>query len=260
LYLIFLWISRTFNSKIHLWLYFFLSKWSNWLFKKIKSDLIGWTIIDNHLSMCNVPYIMFTMLMFIHYNYRILYLNEIRYVCAPIFKWQCITNKVIYKLYTYIYKIYFYFLYKYISKYTNILVCVYIYIYRRANDSSRTSRVELIQAELTSFVRAEPSLYEYVSFNIRACHCVHEQLIYFSNRDRIEFKWAESSRIREQPGSSNTPICYEWMPTTLSIFFFSHWAALSSYAVPTNKKNDNYYETHIRIGVQNSNCINVTFL
>lgn len=29
-----------------------------------------------------------------------------------------------------------------------------IYIHERANDSSRTSRVELIQAELTSFVLA----------------------------------------------------------------------------------------------------------
>jgi hypothetical protein len=60
-------------------------------------------------------------------------------------------------------------------------------IHERANNSSRTNRVELIQAELASFIRVEPSLYEYVSFNIRTYYCVHERLIYYSNRDQIEF-------------------------------------------------------------------------
>jgi hypothetical protein len=56
-----------------------------------------------------------------------------------------------------------------------------IYIHERANDSSRTSRIELIQAELNSFVRDEPSLYEYVLFNIQVDYCIHERFIYFSN-------------------------------------------------------------------------------
>jgi hypothetical protein len=87
----------------------------------------------------------------------------------------------------------------------------YIYIYRhththeRANNLSRTSWVEFIQAELASFVRADPSLYEYVSLNIRRDYCVHEWLIYFSNRYWIELKRAESNRVREESSSSNTP-------------------------------------------------------
>jgi hypothetical protein len=64
-------------------------------------------------------------------------------------------------------------------------------IHERANNSSRTNRVKLIQAELASFIRVEPSLYEYVSFNIRTYYCVHERLIYYSNRDRIEFNRVE---------------------------------------------------------------------
>jgi hypothetical protein len=40
---------------------------------------------------------------------------------------------------------------------------------------------------LYKLIRVESSLYEYVSFNIRIYYCVHERLIYYSNRDRIEF-------------------------------------------------------------------------
>jgi hypothetical protein len=39
---------------------------------------------------------------------------------------------------------------------------------------------------LYKLIRVEPSLYEYVSFNIRTYYCVHELLIYYSNRDRTE--------------------------------------------------------------------------
>jgi hypothetical protein len=49
-----------------------------------------------------------------------------------------------------------------------------IYIYIHAHTSELTIRVELIQAELMSFVRVEPNLYGYVSFNIRADYFVHE--------------------------------------------------------------------------------------
>jgi len=50
----------------------------------------------------------------------------------------------------------------------NLIFIKLLYIYKQANDLSRMSRVELTQAELTSFEQAEPSLYEYVSFNIHA--------------------------------------------------------------------------------------------
>jgi hypothetical protein len=56
-------------------------------------------------------------------------------------------------------------------------------------------------------IRVEPSLYEYVSFNIRTYYCVHERLIYYSNRDRIEFNQTEPSRVHERSSSSYTPSC-----------------------------------------------------
>jgi hypothetical protein len=59
--------------------------------------------------------------------------------------------------------------------YTYILINMNtIYIYIHAHTSELTIRVELIQAELMSFVRVEPNLYGYVSFNIRADYFVHE--------------------------------------------------------------------------------------
>jgi len=58
---------------------------------------------------------------------------------------------------------------------------IYIHTHERANDTSRVSRVELIQVELTSFVRTELNLYEYVSFNMRTDYCVHDRLICFLN-------------------------------------------------------------------------------
>jgi hypothetical protein len=62
----------------------------------------------------------------------------------------------------------------------------------------RAERVESNFYKPSSWVLFEPSLYEYVSFNIRAYYCVHERLIYFSNRDRIEFKRVESNRVHEK--------------------------------------------------------------
>jgi hypothetical protein len=87
-------------------------------------------------------------------------------------------------------------IHSYISIWLGIYMCV-CYIYKTyfytylANNSSRTNWVELIQAELTSFIWVEPSLYEYVSFSIRTYYCVRERLIYYSNWDRIEFNRVE---------------------------------------------------------------------
>jgi hypothetical protein len=92
----------------------------------------------------------------------------------------------------YIYKTYFY-------AYILINMSIYINIYKPANDSSRMSQVKFIQVELTSFIRVGSSLYEYVSFNIQAYYYVHEWLIYYSSRYRIEFNRAKPSRIHEQP-------------------------------------------------------------
>lgn len=68
--------------------------------------------------------------------------------------------------------------------------------------------VKFIQDELMSllmsFVRTEPNLYEYISFNIWADYYIHEQLFYFLNWVRIKFKQVESNRIYEQPDSTNT--------------------------------------------------------
>jgi hypothetical protein len=50
-----------------------------------------------------------------------------------------------------------------------------IYIHERANDLSQTSRIELIQDELTSFVQSESNLYTFLNY------CIYELLIYFSN-------------------------------------------------------------------------------
>jgi hypothetical protein len=56
--------------------------------------------------------------------------------------------------------------------YKIIIIIIIIIIYRHtdthkgANNLTRTSRIKLMQAKLTNFVRAEPSLYKYVSFNI----------------------------------------------------------------------------------------------
>jgi hypothetical protein len=62
--------------------------------------------------------------------------------------------------------------------------------------------------KLYEFIHAYPSqakVIEYISFNIRTYYCVHERLIYYSNRDRIKFNQTEPSRIHEQLGSSCTP-------------------------------------------------------
>jgi hypothetical protein len=50
---------------------------------------------------------------------------------------------------------------------------------------------------LYKLIRVEPSLYEYVSFNIRTYYCVHERLIYYSIRDRIEFNRIKPSRVHK---------------------------------------------------------------
>jgi hypothetical protein len=58
--------------------------------------------------------------------------------------------------------------------------------------------VEQVESNLykpSSRALSEPSLYEYVSFNIWIDYCVHVHLIYLSNRDRIEFKWIESNWV-----------------------------------------------------------------
>lgn len=55
---------------------------------------------------------------------------------------------------------------------------------------------------------------DYVSFNKQADYCIHEQVIYFSNRNRIEFKQVKSNRVHEQLSSSNTPTPSSEQPKT----------------------------------------------
>lgn len=80
----------------------------------------------------------------------------------------------------------------------------HVNLYDLINNSSRISRIKLIQAELTSFIWVEPSLHEYISFNIRADIVFINGL--FIIWTETESSLTEPSRVHEQLGSSNTPI------------------------------------------------------
>ena len=80
----------------------------------------------------------------------------------------------------------------------------HVNLYDLINNLSRMSRIKLMQVELTSFIWAEPSLREYVLFNIWA------NIVFINGSfvvwNETELSLTEPRRIHVQLGSSNTLI------------------------------------------------------